>query len=253
MVKPQSEEVLNEGGGSYLSIEKAMKKKKKRKNPPLDNDASNMVASNADPSLLVRVPHDNRVNVDVVLDKNLQLEVENWGLTNSSLADKRPCGSLAGKGAIEVAPQTSYVVALSSELDIFSHGNGCDTTKGVSKCSTVAPVSRSQVGNGSIGAGLVAPQSAEDVQIAPQIGEGIAVISEKMVADHEDGGDNVQTVPVLRPCVESGSTSAGSPVAPLAGAGLVFKAGGSGLGYQTCWISDVTRQEGFSAWFRCPT
>ncbi|GAA0140206.1 hypothetical protein LIER_35204 [Lithospermum erythrorhizon] len=45
MVKPRSEEVLNEGGGSYLSIEKAMKKKKKRKSPPSDNEASNMVAS----------------------------------------------------------------------------------------------------------------------------------------------------------------------------------------------------------------
>ncbi|GAA0164869.1 hypothetical protein LIER_20410 [Lithospermum erythrorhizon] len=169
MVKPRSEEVSNEGGGSYLSIEKAMKKKKKRKNPPLDNDASNMIASNADPSLLVRVPHDNRVNVDDVLDKKLQLEVEKWGLTDSSLADKSLCGSPEGKGVIEVAPQNSYVVALSSELDVISHGNGDDTTQVVSKSPTVSPVFRSDVGGGSIGAGLVAPKPPTMCRLRPRL------------------------------------------------------------------------------------
>ncbi|GAA0184270.1 hypothetical protein LIER_31558 [Lithospermum erythrorhizon] len=60
MVKLRSEEALTEGGGSYLAIEKAMKKKKNRKIPPPEEEISNMVASNVDPSLLVRVPHDNR-------------------------------------------------------------------------------------------------------------------------------------------------------------------------------------------------
>ncbi|GAA0169462.1 hypothetical protein LIER_40763 [Lithospermum erythrorhizon] len=133
------------------------------------------------------------------------MEVEKWGQTDSSLAGKGSCGSPAVNGAIEVgmvAPQTGYVVALSSEIEVVSHGASGDRTQFV---STVAP-------------------------IAPQIGEGIAVISETMAAEHDDGGDNAHAIPVLRPCLGSGSSSDGSHKAPLAGKSLVFKAGGSGSG-----------------------
>ncbi|GAA0146450.1 hypothetical protein LIER_44075 [Lithospermum erythrorhizon] len=96
MVKTRSEEALNEGGGNYLSIEKVMKKKKKRKSSSPEDETSNMVASNLDPSLMVRVPLDKRVNVDGVLDKNLQLEVEKWNEIDPSFAGIGSCDSPAG-------------------------------------------------------------------------------------------------------------------------------------------------------------
>ncbi|GAA0176406.1 hypothetical protein LIER_29407 [Lithospermum erythrorhizon] len=51
-----------------------------------------------------------------------------------------------------------------------------------------------------------------------------------MAAEHDVGGNNTQAVPVLRPCLGSGSSSDGSQEAPLAGMNLVFKAGGSDSG-----------------------
>ncbi|GAA0162216.1 hypothetical protein LIER_39372 [Lithospermum erythrorhizon] len=104
---------------------------------------------------------------DDVLDKKLQLEVEKWSEIDSSLAGMGSCGCPAGNGVGLVAPQSGYVVALSYETEVVSHGVGDDRTQVVSKCSTVSPVVRSQVGGGSIGAALVAPQTADDVQTAP--------------------------------------------------------------------------------------
>ncbi|GAA0162658.1 hypothetical protein LIER_18699 [Lithospermum erythrorhizon] len=207
-----------------------MKKKKKRKSSPPEDEPSNMVASNVDPSLMVRVPYDNRISVDDVLDKTLQLEVEKWSEIDPSLAGMGSCGCPAGNDVGLVAPQTGYVVALSSETEVVSHVAGDDRTQVVSKCATVSPDVRSQVGNGSIGAGLVAPQTANDVQTTPQLSEGIAVISESMAAKNVDGGNKSQTVPVLRPRLGSGTSSDGSQKAPLAGMNLVFKAGSSGSG-----------------------
>ncbi|GAA0141969.1 hypothetical protein LIER_35486 [Lithospermum erythrorhizon] len=230
MVKPRPDEGLNEGGGSYLSIEKAMKKKKKRKNPPPENETSNLVASNADPSLLVRVSHDNRVNVDGVLDKHLQLEVEKWGQTDSPCAVMNPCGSPAGLGNMVVAPQSSYVVALSSELDVVSHGIDGDKTQVVSKNVTVSPVSRLEVGGDSIVGCSVAPQSAVDVQYAPHAGVDAVVNTGTWNVVRDMGGDNNHSVPVVCPCDGPGSSSGGPNKSPLAVKGLVFKAGGSGAG-----------------------
>ncbi|GAA0159092.1 hypothetical protein LIER_43469 [Lithospermum erythrorhizon] len=131
MVKPRSDEVSNDGGGSYLAIEKTMKRNKKRKGPPPDGGASDLVASNADPSLLVRVPRDNRVNVDAVLDKQLQKNVEQWGLLEPSHAAKGSCdkpeGNCVVKGGL-VAPQAGHVVASCSETRVVSPGAGGDKT-----------------------------------------------------------------------------------------------------------------------------
>ncbi|GAA0162215.1 hypothetical protein LIER_39371 [Lithospermum erythrorhizon] len=56
------------------------------------------------------------------------------------------------------------------------------------------------------------------------------MISESMAAENDDGGNKSQAVPVLRPCLRSGTSSDGSQKAPLAGMSLVFKAGSSGSG-----------------------
>ncbi|GAA0183980.1 hypothetical protein LIER_31298 [Lithospermum erythrorhizon] len=75
-----------------------MKKKKKRKCPPPEEDASKLVAPNADPSLLVRVPMDNRVNVDDVLDEKMQNVVAEWGRNSPSHAVDGSCARHAGCG-----------------------------------------------------------------------------------------------------------------------------------------------------------
>ncbi|GAA0165878.1 hypothetical protein LIER_21168 [Lithospermum erythrorhizon] len=222
MVKPRSEEVSIDGG----------------------EDASKLVASNADPSLLVRVPNDNRINVDGVLDEKLKKVVAEWGQNSPPPAVNGSCGSPARNGAIGVgmvAPQACYVVALSSENGVVPHCDDGDVIQDVSKNPAVAYVSRPHVVGGSNGTGLVTPQSADDVQIAPQSGDDIAVYSGTSVVVHGDGGDKTNVVPVLRPCFVSGSISDGSHVSPLAGEGLVFKAGGSGIGVEGKHTSSTVR------------
>ncbi|GAA0173698.1 hypothetical protein LIER_27260 [Lithospermum erythrorhizon] len=178
-----------------------MKNKNKRKSPPPDDDALRMVASNVDPSLLVRVPHDNRVNVDDVLDKKLQSEVAKWGQTDSSL-----------RVLVQVLVRRGMVLL---------------RIQFVSKNSTVAPVSRPHIVGGSIGTSLVAPQSGDGGLIAPQTGDGVAVIFGTVAVVHDDGGEKT---PAVQVCFGTGSTSDGSHATPLAGESLVFKPGGSGTG-----------------------
>ncbi|GAA0160352.1 hypothetical protein LIER_16926 [Lithospermum erythrorhizon] len=98
-----------------------------------------------------------------------------------------------------------------------------------SKNSTVALDSRPHIVEGSIGAGLVAPQSGDGGQIAPQSGDGIALGPGNLADVHNDGGDKIQSVPVVRPSLGSGHFPDGSNGLPLAGECLVFKAGGSGV------------------------
>ncbi|GAA0176580.1 hypothetical protein LIER_29550 [Lithospermum erythrorhizon] len=196
MVKPRPDEALNEGGGSYLSIEKVMKKKKKRKSSPPEDETTNMVASNADPSLMVRVPHDKRVNVDGVLDKNLLLEVEKWSEVASSITGKASCHSPAGNVGGVVAPQTANIVASCSKPNADSHVAGNGRTQVVSNCAPVSPDTRLQNGICLIDGSLNAPQTVNNLLIPPQ---------------------SVRYF--FRRYAEG----------PLAGLSLVFKAGGSGL------------------------
>ncbi|GAA0173921.1 hypothetical protein LIER_27423 [Lithospermum erythrorhizon] len=111
MVKPRTDDVMNEGGGSYLAIEKTMKKKKKRKHPPPDpdNEASHLVASNVDPSLLVEVPIDYRVNVEGVLDQQSQLEVEQWSRNDLSLPVETSNACSMGLSARVNLPQSNGI------------------------------------------------------------------------------------------------------------------------------------------------
>ncbi|GAA0143144.1 hypothetical protein LIER_03897 [Lithospermum erythrorhizon] len=234
MVKPQSEEGLTEGGGSYLAIEKAMKKKKKRKSTPPEEEVSNMVASNADPSLLVRVPQDNRVNVEGVLDEKMQKVVVEWEHNSSSLVAKVSCGDAMGNNAIEVdeiTPKTAYVVALCSETEAVIQRDGGDKTQSVSSSLPVPPTNQSQVGNGTIGVGLVAPQSVEDVHLAPQTVKDFVVNSETGDVLNNVGGGTSQTGPVLQPL--AGLRGLSSDGLLDAGKGLVFKAGNSDSGSGT--------------------
>ncbi|GAA0187369.1 hypothetical protein LIER_34657 [Lithospermum erythrorhizon] len=171
-----------------------MKKKKKRKNPPPDpeNDASHLVASNTDPTLLVRVPHDSRVNVDGVLDQQLQLEVEQWSQWELPTPGNTSSVVPAGLGKLVVAPQPNPGVALSPVLNTIPHGTNGDKTQAVTKIPSVCPISRSVVGSDSIGGSLIAPHLANSMPNAL----------------HADGLAD----------------------APLAGVSLVFKAGCSGSG-----------------------
>ncbi|GAA0183909.1 hypothetical protein LIER_42481 [Lithospermum erythrorhizon] len=237
MVKPWSEEALTEGGGSYLTIEKTMKMKKKRKTPPPEEDVSNMVASNVDPFLLVRVPHDNRVNVDGVLDDKMQKVVAEWEQNSSSLAAEGSCGGMMGNSVIEVekvAPKTAYVVAFCSETDVETQGAGGVRTQVVSKSPPVTPVTRSHVEGGSIRVGLDAPQSVDAVQMAPQPGKDFVVNSGTGDVMIGVGGGKSQNVPALHALAGlRGSSTDGLHNAPFAGKGLVFMAGGSGSGSVT--------------------
>ncbi|GAA0167289.1 hypothetical protein LIER_22257 [Lithospermum erythrorhizon] len=229
MVKPRPDEALNEGGGNYLSIEKVMKKKKKRKSSPPEDETPNMVASNVDPSLIVRVPLDKRVNVDGVLDQKLQLEVEKWSEIDPSLAGFGSCGSSVGIDGGSVAPHTGNMIALCSKTDVDSHMAGNVKTQAVSKSATISPVARLHISNCSTEAGLVAPQTVNDVQTTPQLGIGTTMGSVVTAANNVDGGNLSQTVPAFPPCLGSDSSSGGSQKVPLAGLSLVFKAGSSGL------------------------
>ncbi|GAA0156242.1 hypothetical protein LIER_13777 [Lithospermum erythrorhizon] len=229
MVKPRSDEVSIDGGGSYLAIEKTMKRKKKRKGPPPDGGASDLVASNADPSLLVRVPCDNRVNVDAVLDKKLQKNVEQWGLLEPSHAAKGSCdkpeGNCVVKGGL-VAPQAGHVVASCSETRAVSPGAGGDKTQAMENSPMLPPVSSPLVDVVILGYGSVTHQSAKEILNAPQIADGNAV-GPKAIADGKDVSvSNAKTVPVFG----VGSSSAGLNKDSLAGQGLVFKVGGTGSG-----------------------
>ncbi|GAA0155996.1 hypothetical protein LIER_38193 [Lithospermum erythrorhizon] len=207
MVKPRSEEVLIEGGGSYLAIEKAMKKKKKRKSSPPEDDVSNMVASNADPSLLVRVPQDNRINVEGVLDEKMQKVVAEWEQNSPSLVAKAPCGGTMGANIIEVGeitPKTAYVVALYSETEAVIQRDGGDRTQSVSNSLPIPPANQSQDGD---------------------------------VLNNVGGGGS-QTGPVLQPL--AGLRGLSSDGLLDAGKGLVFKAGNSDSGSGTNAIGSNT-------------
>ncbi|GAA0175161.1 hypothetical protein LIER_41859 [Lithospermum erythrorhizon] len=210
-----------------------MKKKKKRKCPPPEEDASMLVASNGDPSLLVRVPNDNRVNVDNVLDENLQNVVAEWGRNSPSHAADGSSVRQVGNGVIgaeQVVPQHSYVVALSFENGVVPQCEHGDVTQDLSKIPIAARVSQPQIVGGSIVGCLVAPQSAVDVQIAPQTGSDSAVNTGIGVVEQGKDGDKNDAVPVLRPCDGCGASSGGPNKSPLAVEGLVFKAGDSGSG-----------------------
>ncbi|GAA0146407.1 hypothetical protein LIER_06372 [Lithospermum erythrorhizon] len=187
-----------------------------------------LVASNADPSLLVRVPTDNRVNVDNVLDENLQNVVAEWGrISPSHAADGAGCG-VAGTGP--VASQHSYVVALSSENgDVPQCDNG-NVTQDLPKIPIDARVSQLQIVGGLIVGCLVTPQSAVVVQNAPQPGSDVSMNTGTGVVVQGKDGDKNETVPVFRPCDGAGSSSGGPNKSPLAVEGFVFKAGGSGSG-----------------------
>ncbi|GAA0165650.1 hypothetical protein LIER_40029 [Lithospermum erythrorhizon] len=191
-----------------------MRKKKKRKCPPAEEDASMLVASNADPSLLVRVPNDNRVNVDNVLDENLQNVVAEWGRNSPS----HPADGSSVR----------YVVALSSENGVVPQCEHGDVTQDLSQIPIAARVSQPQIVGGSIVGCLVAPQSAIDVQIAPQTVSDAAVNTGTGVVVQGKDGDKNDTAPVFCPCDEPGSSSGGPNKSPLVVEGLVFKAGGSG-------------------------
>ncbi|GAA0154138.1 hypothetical protein LIER_12207 [Lithospermum erythrorhizon] len=205
-----------------------MKKKNKRKSPLSEDDTTKMVASNIDPSLMVRVPQDHRINVEGILDEKLQSVVAEWGQNYSSHAG---CVHPAGNGVIGaglVAPHSSYDVALSSVNGVVPHCDNDEMLQVGSKHSAAVLVSRPLVVEGSIGAGLVVPQSGDDGLIAPQSGDGVAVDSGKLTNVHDDGGDNIRSVPAVRSSLGSGNFTGGSNGLSLAGECLVFKAGGSG-------------------------
>ncbi|GAA0175353.1 hypothetical protein LIER_28542 [Lithospermum erythrorhizon] len=151
-----------------------MKKKKKRKTPLSEDDTTKMVASNIDPSLLVRVPQDHRINVEGVLDEKLQSVVAEWGQNDSSPAgigsSVHPAGNGIGVGL--VAPQSGYVVALDSENEVVPHGDDGDKIQVVSKNPTVAPVSRPHIDDGSISEGSQVVPIAGDVLVFKAGGSG---------------------------------------------------------------------------------
>ncbi|GAA0156047.1 hypothetical protein LIER_13631 [Lithospermum erythrorhizon] len=204
-----------------------MKKKKKRKNPLPDpeNDALNLVASNADPSLLVRVPHDSRVNVDGVLYQQLQLEVEQWSQTSLPIPVKTSSGCPTGLGTLVNAPLSNLVVTSSSKLNSAPHGTNGEKMQVVTKNHPVDPVSQSDVGGESVMGCLFAPQSGNNTQNALHAGCTTDVITETGDALKCKSSDKTKTA--LRLCVESSTSSGNSQKAPLAVESLVFKAGGS--------------------------
>ncbi|GAA0168451.1 hypothetical protein LIER_23164 [Lithospermum erythrorhizon] len=218
-----------------------MKKKKKRKSSPPEEEVSNMVATNADPSLLVRVPQDNRVNVEGVLDEKMQKVVAEWEQNSLSLVAKVPCGGAMGNNVIEVdeiTPKTAYVVALCSETDVVIQRDGGDRTQSVSSNLPVPPINQSQVGNGTIGVGLVAPQFVEAVNLAPQIVKDLVVNSETGDVLNNVGGGKSQTVHVLQPL--AGLCGLSSDGLLDAGKGLVFRAGDSDSGSGTNAVGSNT-------------
>ncbi|GAA0165661.1 hypothetical protein LIER_40032 [Lithospermum erythrorhizon] len=191
-----------------------------------------MVASNADTSLLF---NDNRITVDDVLDENLQNVVAEWRRNSPSHAVDGSSVRQTGNGAIGaglVAPQPGYVVALSSENGVVPHCDDGGVTQALPKNPNVARVSQSQTVGGSIGASLVTPQVVDDVQITPQPSHDVAVNSVTGVAVHGNGGDKNHVVPVFQPHLGPGCNFDGSNVAPIAGAGFVFKAGSSGTSFE---------------------
>ncbi|GAA0173269.1 hypothetical protein LIER_26923 [Lithospermum erythrorhizon] len=142
-----------------------MKKKKKRKCPTPEEDASKLVASNADPSLLVRVPNDNRINVDGVLDEKLQSVVAGWGQNASSPSDFGSCARPVGDGSSGVglvAPQSGGVAALVPDNVDGSHGDYGLLAQVVSTKSTATPVSRPNVEDGP---------NSDGSQVVPIAGE----------------------------------------------------------------------------------
>ncbi|GAA0161067.1 hypothetical protein LIER_17472 [Lithospermum erythrorhizon] len=182
-----------------------MKKKKKRKSSTPEEEASIMVASSADPSLLVRIPQDNRVNVEGVLDDKMQKVVAEWEQNSSPIVSKVPCDGAMGNNVSEVdekTPKKAYVVALCSEPDAVTLRTGGDWNKSVS--STVH----------------LAPQTVKDFVVNSNSGNVLNNV----------GGGKCQNVPVLQPL--PGLRSESSDGLLDASQGLVFKAGvpGSGSG-----------------------
>ncbi|GAA0144314.1 hypothetical protein LIER_04798 [Lithospermum erythrorhizon] len=239
MVKTRSGDVMNEGGGSYLSIEKAMKKKKKRKNPPPDPDIdpSNLVASNVDPSLLVKVPHDNRVNVDGVLDQQLQLDVKKWSQTDLSMVDKNSSGCPAVLGNLVNAPQSG--INMPNTLPTGCSADVISKTGDALKCKsseTIKSAPRPCEGSGNSSDGdsivgcLIEPQLGKNKQNALHAGCSTEVVTE--TGDALKSKNSGKTKSVLNSCEGSGTSSGDSQKAPLAGLSLVFKAGCSGLIYE---------------------
>ncbi|GAA0173378.1 hypothetical protein LIER_27005 [Lithospermum erythrorhizon] len=173
-----------------------MKKKKKRKVPPPDpdNEAPHLVASNVDPSLLVRVPHDNRVNVEGVLDHKAQLEVEQWSRHDLSIPVETPM----------------------------------DVRWDITKNSLVGSGSQSNVGGDSVKECLVAPKSGIHMDNAFLARIPADVVTETVEALKDKSSGTIGSA--RHQSIASSTSSGGSQLVPLAGECLVFKAGSSGSG-----------------------
>ncbi|GAA0185496.1 hypothetical protein LIER_32784 [Lithospermum erythrorhizon] len=210
-----------------------MKKKKKRKHPPPDpdNEASHLVASNVDPSLLVEVPIDYRVNVEGVLDQQSQLEVEQWSRNDLSLPVETSNACSMGSSARVNLPQSNGVDPSSSNLNPAPCENVGACMNDGSKNHPVCPVSQPVVASDS-GLGCVnAPKSGIHMNNAPHAVIPADVIDKTNVALEESNSGKVDIA--MHPCIVPGTSSGGSKVTPPTGSCLVFKAGSSGDGCVT--------------------
>ncbi|GAA0146077.1 hypothetical protein LIER_06114 [Lithospermum erythrorhizon] len=160
MVRPTLEDVPIDGGGSYTSIEMTMKKKKKWKHPPPEENVTQLVASNVDPSFLVRVPKDNRVNMEGVLDGKMQSVVEEWG--GNALSTPVVDSNSPTVGTVSSPPVGGGAIAPPSVVDkdcaprILDVSNDGDDRKSQAEPEKPTPklVSPPIVGGGSDSGGL---------------------------------------------------------------------------------------------------
>ncbi|GAA0147758.1 hypothetical protein LIER_07381 [Lithospermum erythrorhizon] len=155
-----------------------MKKQKKRKNTLPEEDTSKVVASSVDPSLLVRVHNDHRINVENVLDHKMKLVVAEWGQNISPPPDVGSNvlpvgdGSSPSTGVGLVAPQNGDVPALAPDNVDGSHGADGILAQVVSAKSTVTPVSRPNVEDGSLSVGSQVVPIAGQVLVFKAGGSG---------------------------------------------------------------------------------
>ncbi|GAA0169345.1 hypothetical protein LIER_23857 [Lithospermum erythrorhizon] len=155
MVRPTTEDVPIESGGSYTSIEKTMKKKKKRKHPPPEENVTQLVASNVDPSFLVRVPKDNRVNMEGVLDGKMQSVVEEWG--GNALSTPVVDSNSPTVGTVSSPPVGDGAIAPPSVVDkdcapgILDVSNDGDDSKSQAEPEKPTPKPVSPIAGGSGG------------------------------------------------------------------------------------------------------
>ncbi|GAA0150774.1 hypothetical protein LIER_09637 [Lithospermum erythrorhizon] len=210
-----------------------MKKKKKRKHPPPDpdNEASNLVASNVDPSLLVKVPLDNRVNVEGVLDQQSQLVVEQWSRNDLSLSVEASSGCSMGLSTKVNVPQSKTVVPSSSKPNPAPCETDGVCMKDVSKNHPVCSVSQSDVASDSGMGCVIAPKLGILMNNALHAVIPADVIDKTGVALEGSNSGNIETA--LHPSIVSGTSSGGLKETPSTGNCLVFKAGSFGAGRET--------------------